>query len=112
MPRPVETHASGSPGRARPLDALARAARERARAAGFQAVGITRPHPSEHGAFYRRWLGAGFHAGMSYLAREDAVHRREDPRRSFEAAGSPRARDTTSIPFSPPAADGCWRGRR
>ncbi|MBT8404587.1 MAG: tRNA epoxyqueuosine(34) reductase QueG, partial [Gemmatimonadetes bacterium] len=67
---------------------LVEVARAEARTAGFHAVGITRPDPSEHATFYRRWLDEGFHGGMGYLAREDAVRRREDPRRSFEAARS------------------------
>jgi epoxyqueuosine reductase len=71
-----------------PTAELAALVRREAREAGFQAVGITRPDPSEHGAFYRGWLDEGFHGDMAYLAREDAVERRKDPRRSFDTARS------------------------
>lgn len=59
---------------------------ERIRAAalglGFDLVGIAPVRESDHGAFYRAWLGAGRHGHMDYLARPDAVLRRLDPRKS------------------------------
>ncbi len=69
-------------------DALARFAKRRARELGFDAVGITRAAPSDHGEALERWLDGGLHGAMDYLARPDAVERRKDPRRSFEAARS------------------------
>ena len=44
-------------------------------------MGITQPDPGYHAVFYRDWLGRGYHAEMSYLARPDAVAKRADPRR-------------------------------
>ncbi|MEQ9569792.1 MAG: tRNA epoxyqueuosine(34) reductase QueG [Longimicrobiales bacterium] len=69
-------------------EALARFAKRRATELGFDAVGITDAVPSEHGALLERWLAEGRHGAMDYLARPDAVERRKDPRRSFEAARS------------------------
>ncbi|MGD8278030.1 MAG: tRNA epoxyqueuosine(34) reductase QueG [Gemmatimonadota bacterium] len=47
---------------------------------GFDAVGITPLHESEHADFLRDWLGRGFHGDMEWLARPDAVVARTDPR--------------------------------
>ncbi|MHB1191784.1 MAG: tRNA epoxyqueuosine(34) reductase QueG [Longimicrobiales bacterium] len=58
--------------------ALGAAVRAKARELGFDLVGITTPEPSEHVALYRRWLAAGRHGEMAYLARPDAVARRGD----------------------------------
>ena len=57
------------------------AARIRARALemGFDDVGIAPVGPSAHGDAYARWLAAGMHGEMGYLAREDAVAKRRDP---------------------------------
>ncbi len=60
--------------------ALEQRIRDEARALGFSLVGITGPGPSSHLTFYRRWLEAGRHGDMGYLAREDAVARRGDLR--------------------------------
>lgn len=54
------------------------AIRALAEAEGFDLVGITDVQPSEHAAFFRQWLEAGRHGSMEYLARPDAVARRED----------------------------------
>lgn len=45
----------------------------------FDAVGIAPVHASEHAAAYHRWVAAGMHGEMAYLAREDAVAKRTDP---------------------------------
>jgi epoxyqueuosine reductase len=58
---------------------LSRRIRARSLELGFDAVGITPLHASEHGDAYRRWIEAGMHGEMGYLAREDAVARRLDP---------------------------------
>ncbi len=49
---------------------------------GFSATGITGIRPSDHAAFYRRWLEAGYHGDMHYLGRSDAVRRRLQPERA------------------------------
>jgi epoxyqueuosine reductase len=47
---------------------------------GFSLVGVAPPDGSRHGEFYRAWLEGGAHGDMAYLARPDAVARREDLR--------------------------------
>jgi epoxyqueuosine reductase len=46
---------------------------------GFSLVGVTTPDPPPHLDRFRRWLRLGHHAGMDYLAREDAIAKRADP---------------------------------
>ncbi len=46
---------------------------------GFHLVGVTTPDPPPHMAFYERWLEAGYHGEMAYLASERARQRRADP---------------------------------
>ncbi len=58
--------------------------KEEARRRGFSLAGIARPDASRHGAFFRRWLAEGRHGDMDYLARPEAVARREDLRGTFE----------------------------
>ncbi len=55
---------------------------------GFEMAGVVRPEPSEHGDYLRQWLDQGYHGEMEYLARSDAVERREDPVRTLEEARS------------------------
>lgn len=45
---------------------------------GFNLIGITRAEPSPHLDAYFRWLDAGMHAQMGYMAREDRRTRRRD----------------------------------
>ncbi len=45
---------------------------------GFNLVGITRAAPSPFLAAYERWVEAGMHGGMGYLARPDRLARRRD----------------------------------
>lgn len=67
---------------------LERRVKDAARELGFPLVGIARPDPSEHGGAYRDWLEMGRHGEMGYLAREDAVARREDLRGSMPSVRS------------------------
>jgi epoxyqueuosine reductase len=55
---------------------------------GFELAGIARVVPSEHGDFLREWLEEGYHGEMTYLARSDAVERREHPELSLPGAMS------------------------
>jgi len=57
---------------------LARLLKEAAREEGFELAGICRPEPSEHGRFLEDWLATGRHGEMDYLARPDALARRQD----------------------------------
>ena len=54
--------------------------RVRARAVelGFNMVGVTPAVPSPELDAYLRWIDAGYHAGMGYMARSDRVARRQD----------------------------------
>ena len=61
---------------------------EEAHRLGFSLFGVTRPHPSEHAAFYEAWLEAGHHGEMEYLARDDARARRAEPSSSFPGVRS------------------------
>lgn len=67
---------------------LTRAVKEKARALGFDLVGIAPVRESEHAGFYRRWIADGRHGEMAYLARTDAVERRLDPRSAWPALRS------------------------
>src|SRR5688500_18225091 len=53
--------------------------KDEARALGFDLVGVAPVTPSDHAQFLTRWLEAGHHGEMAYLARPDAVQRRLDP---------------------------------
>lgn len=68
--------------------ALAERLRREAERLGFSGVGITTPDPSTHLDAYRRWLDAGHHGEMGYLARPDAVARRGDLSRTLEGVRS------------------------
>lgn len=46
---------------------------------GFDLIGITEPSPPPHFDVYQRWLGAGRHSTMAYLASERALQGRADP---------------------------------
>ncbi|MFL5540286.1 MAG: tRNA epoxyqueuosine(34) reductase QueG, partial [Longimicrobiaceae bacterium] len=59
--------------------ALSGLIRGRALELGFDRVGIAPVHPSAHGDAYARWVALGMHGEMGYMAREDAVARRQDP---------------------------------
>ncbi len=52
-----------------------------ARRLGFDLAGITTPDPPPHFDFYLRWVQAGYHGEMRYLASARALERRADPRK-------------------------------
>ncbi len=62
--------------------------KEKARALGFDLVGVAPVLPSAHGDFYERWLAQGYAGQMAYLSRPDAVAKRRDPRRIMPQARS------------------------
>ncbi len=47
-------------------------------ALGFSLIGVTHAAPPMHFTAYRRWIEAGLHAGMEYLANEHNCSRRAD----------------------------------
>ena len=57
--------------------------RAAARAAGFDQVGFAPAAPPTHAEAYEDWLANGYHGDMAYMAREDAVRRRLDPREAL-----------------------------
>lgn len=59
---------------------LTRRVKEEANRLGFDLVGITSPEPPPHLDVFRRWLDKGRQGEMSYLADENSLLRRSDPR--------------------------------
>ena len=59
---------------------LVQALKNEARRLGFDLVGITTPESPPHLSVYQRWIAAGLHGEMSFLASERACSRRADPR--------------------------------
>lgn len=57
---------------------LAEAIKAQAHKLGFNLVGITRAQPSPTLDAYYRWIDAGMHGKMGYMAREDRTSRRAD----------------------------------
>ena len=62
------------------------AIRERALALGFDACQFTTALPPDSAAEFQRWLAAGRHGQMAYLARN--AHKRIDPSQVLAAARS------------------------
>jgi len=56
------------------------AIKDQARRLGFPLAGVTTPAPPSHLSTFERWLEAGRHGDMRYLADERARARRADPR--------------------------------
>lgn len=56
------------------------AIREEAHRLGFAMMGVTTPEPPPHYAAFEAWLRAGRHAEMAYLAEEQSLRKRADPR--------------------------------
>jgi epoxyqueuosine reductase len=52
--------------------------KEKAFELGFNLVGVTRAQPSPHLDAYLRWIDAGMHGKMGYMARPDREARRRD----------------------------------
>jgi epoxyqueuosine reductase len=59
---------------------LTQAIKAEARRLGFALVGVTTPAPPPHLEVIQRWLDAGRHGEMAYLASEPTRQRRADPR--------------------------------
>lgn len=60
------------------MHALSQRIKEAALDLGFNLVGITPARPASRLDAYFRWLEAGYHGEMGYMAREDRVARRRD----------------------------------
>lgn len=59
---------------------LKQAVKKKAEELGFLLVGVTSPEPPQHFDVFSRWLEAGRHGEMGYLAGERSLERRADPR--------------------------------
>ncbi len=55
---------------------------------GFDACAIGPAGPAPHLEAYLRWIGRGYHAGMTYMARPDRIARRRDPKLILAGARS------------------------
>nr|BAL54647.1 Fe-S cluster binding protein [uncultured Chloroflexota bacterium] len=62
------------------MASLEEAIKGEARRLGFDLAGITTPDPPAHFHLFERWLEAGYHGEMGYLANERSRQRRADPR--------------------------------
>jgi epoxyqueuosine reductase len=67
---------------------LSESIKARASELGFGPVGVADVERSRHMDLYRAWVERGAHGEMEYLARPDALARREDLRRTLEGARS------------------------
>lgn len=65
---------------------LTRDIKARALALGFSAVRVAPATEADHAPAFRRWIAAGLHGEMGYMARDP--ERREDPRRLLPGARS------------------------
>jgi epoxyqueuosine reductase len=93
--------------------ALTKKVKSKAQELGFTLVGVTRAQPTAHADVFQRWLAAGHHGEMTYLAAERAVQRRADPRLILPECQSILV---LGVPYSNPAsapkpADGRSWGR-
>jgi epoxyqueuosine reductase len=59
---------------------LEQSIKDQARRLGFTLAGVTTPEPPAHLSTFKRWLDAGRHGDMRYLADDRACARRADPR--------------------------------
>ncbi len=85
--------------------------KEQARALGFSLVGVASVEPSDHLDFYSKWVENGIHGEMGYLAREDAVARRADLRRTMRSVRSAVVVGHEYFQEDPPAFPQIRRGR-
>ena len=72
---------------------------QRARELGFDACRVTSAAPPESAAHFERWLAAGRHGEMAYLARNAA--KRVEPQRVLDEA---RSTVTLAVSYSQPPA--------
>lgn len=95
------------------MEAIVQELRIRAAALGFNRVGLIPAAPARHLAAYLRWIDAGYHGEMGYMARVDRIERRQDPRiilpdmQTIICVGL----DYRSQPVPPQIADDPSRGR-
>lgn len=69
---------------------------------GFKHLGIAPAFPVPHIDAYLDWIQAGYQAGMAYLAREDALAKRQDPDLILEGCQTVIC---LALPYDPPNAN-------
>jgi epoxyqueuosine reductase len=84
--------------------------REWARELGFDSVGFAPVRESDYGEAYARWVAEGFAGEMHYLAREDAVAKRADPRLAVPGARTAVVVARNYAPAGEPERVGADRG--
>ena len=67
-------------------ETLALQVKEKARAIGFDLVGVTNAHAPRHAQGFQRWLASGFHGEMGYMAK--SAEKRIDPSKILTDARS------------------------
>ena len=92
------------------LEELYKGIKTEAARLGFNHMGVAPIHPVPHYQEFINWVEAGHHAGMTYLARQDTLKKRADPRQILE--GCQRI-ICLAMPYKPPQAplDECPPGR-
>lgn len=91
--RPASPTASGH---------LKQAIKDEASRLGFALAGFASPDPPPHVPSFENWLAHGRHAGMAYMARDDARLKRADPRRLMPECRSILA---LAAPYAKPSSD-------
>jgi epoxyqueuosine reductase len=91
---------------------LEQSIKDQARRLGFTLAGVTTPEPPAHLSTFKRWLDAGRHGDMRYLANERARARRADPRlilpecKSILVLAAPYPDPNSAEAFEKPAPTG------
>lgn len=80
---------------------LKEAIKAEAQRLGFQLVGVTTPDSPPHGDVFERWLQAGRHGEMNYLATELSIQRRLNPRLTLPECRSILVLGTLYPPSAP-----------
>ena len=78
---------------------------------GFHLAGITTPDPPPHLDTYERWLAAGYHGQMTWMATERARQRRANPRLILPECKSILVLGTLYPPSLPPVTGGDGGGK-
>lgn len=86
---------------------LKQAIQGEAKRLGFARMGVTTPDPPEHYAAFEAWLEKGRHAGMAYLAKEEARRKRADPRQLLPEC---RSILVLTTPYFPACGEGAKPG--
>jgi len=84
------------------LSGLCQAIKTEASCLGFTHVGIAPPIQVPHYHTYRQWIEQGYHAEMAYMARDDALRKRGDPKELLEDC---RSIICLAMPYNPPKAE-------